>query len=411
MDDLASSIHSLGSNKRPRPASSHGGLLDPASVAMIAGMTSDVPAVPAVMMPPPGVGANTVAVAKSSQDERRASNLRSGDLSRRNAELNELLQLSYNHDVGFSVTSDIILRALAEAVILDCLQWKDADSIQKEKFIIFRSAKAWTCPPTARMEAWARHCCNVQLEKNSDSIKVCEAISMILRNFSFSGANLRLLAYSPDILHTLTAFLYIGSKDDSYRRNATESSLALNALQTLLNLARYLDVTGQQLLTDKLFYDGRNPASVADNPSVPNAADFGRCVTGEWSGFGVAWLAKRLDTREDTIENVPMDLLLNLTEDYLVAVWGIFPALHEIFVDKRSTRNVILLALDLLQELNTMARVGLVGGVQEENPDIMPGQDYKMPTLRSVLANAPDAFLDRLTELLLIPRFGPDSLE
>jgi hypothetical protein len=303
------------------------------------------------------------------------------------------------------------LRALAEVVILDCLQWKDTESIKKEEFIIFRSAKAWTCPPTARMEAWARHCSTVQLEKNGDSIKVCEAISMILRNFSFSGANLRLLAYSPDILHTLTAFLYIGCKDDSYRRNSTESSLALNALQTLLNLARYLDVTGQQLLTDKLFYDGRNPASVADNPAVPNAADFGKCVSGEWTGFGVAWLAKRLDTREDTIENVPMDLLLSLTEDYLVAVWSIFPALQEIFVDHRSTRNAILLALDLLQELITMARVGLVGGVQEENPDIMPGQDYKMPTLRSVLANAPDTFLDRLTELLLIPRHGPDSLE
>jgi hypothetical protein len=144
---------------------------------------------------------------------------------------------------------------------------------------------------------------------------------------------------------------------------------------------------------------------------VPNAADFGKCVSGEWTGFGVAWLAKRLDTREDTIENVPMDLLLSLTEDYLVAVWSIFPALHEIFVDNRSTRNIILLALDFLQELITMARVGLVGGVQEENPDIMPGQDYKMPTLRSVLANAPDTFLERLTDLLLIPRHGPDSLE
>lgn len=341
-----------------------------------------------------------------SRDAARAGNLR--DVLKRNAELNELLLLSANHDVNFSMQSDEILKALAEIVIFDCLEWKEPDDLKDDPFIIFRSINAWKFPPTARMEAWAKQCCNLQIARRIETVKTCEAVVMILRNFSFTGANLRLLAYSPDILHVLTAFLYIGAKDESYRRISTEATLPLSALQTLLNLVRYLDVTGQQLLTEKLFYDS---SLAADGPAVPNAEDFGKCVSGEWGGFGACWLAKRLDTREDTIENVPNEILLSLTADYLVAVWSIFPALKEVVVDDRSQRTVILLALDLLQELVNVARVGLVGAVQDEDPDIKVGQDYQMPTIRSVLVNLPDDMLKRLTYLLYVPRLGPDSLE
>jgi hypothetical protein len=343
-----------------------------------------------------------------SRDDSRAMNLRDGDVAKRNAELNELLQLSANHEVNFSMQSDAILRALAEIVIVDCLQWEEPSSgLKDEPFIIFRSVNAWKRPPTTRMEVWAEHCCNLQIARRVEAVKTCEAVAMILRNFSYTGANLRLLAYSPDILHVLTAFLYIGAKDESYRVSCSEATLPLTALQTLLHLVRYLDVTGQQLLTDKLFYEDGS----GYGPAVPNAVDFGKCVTGEWGGFGACWLAKRLDTREDTIENVPTEFLLSLTADYLVAVWSIFPALKEVVVDVRSPRPVVLLSLDLLQELINTARVGLVGAVQEENPNITPGQDYNMPTIRAVLVNLPDSMLERLTDLLYIPRLGPDSLE
>ena len=73
---------------------------------------------------------------------------------------------------------------------------------------------------------------------------------MILRNLSFVGANLRLLAYSPAVLALLNGCLY------------DNGSLALQALQTLVHLAPHLDVSGQKLLSDKLFYagDGGGPA-------------------------------------------------------------------------------------------------------------------------------------------------------
>lgn len=402
MDDSATgmntgmrlSLHSLGSSsKRSRPST-------PSNKRSSLDLATGI------------AGTTRTADASLSRDDVRAANLRGGDLAKRNAELNELLQLSANHEVNFSMQSDSILRALAELVILECLQWKEPDGLKKDDpYVIFRSVNAWKRPPTGRMEAWAKHCCNLQMARRIEAVKICEVVAMILRNFSFTGANLRLLAYSPDILHVLTAFLYIGANDESYRRISSEATLPLTALQTLLNLVRYLDVTGQQLLTDKLFYDGSNSNNLGEGPAVPNAADFGKCVTGEWGGFGACWLAKRLDTREDTIENVPTEFLLSLTSDYLVAVWSIFPALKEVAVDARSTRPVVLMVLDLLQELINTARIGLVGSVQEDDPDIKPGQDYKMPTIRSVLVNLPDSMLERLTDLLYVPRLDPDSLE
>lgn len=384
---METSLHSLGerSNKRPRPSTPTNNNLKRGSLDLAGG-----PADPSL-----------------SRDDLRAENLR--HVATRNAELNELLQLSANHEVNFSMQSDAILRALTEIVIVDCLKWiKEPPDGRNDELdsIVFRSVNAWQCPPTARMEAWAKHCSNLHIARQVEAVKTCEAVAVILRNFSYTGANLRLLAYSPDILHVLAAFLYIGAKDESYRSISAEATLPLTALQALLHLVRYLDVTGQQLLTDKLFYE-----SGSGGPVVPNATDFGKCVTGEWGGFGACWLAKRLDTREDTIENVPTEFLLSLTAEYLVAVWSIFPALKEVVVDARSPRPVVLMALDLLQELSNVARVGLVGAVQEEDPNIKPGQDYKMPTIRAVLVNLPDSMLERLTDLLYVPRLGPDSLE
>jgi hypothetical protein len=349
------------------------------------------------------------------QEGVRASNLRSADLATRNTELNELLQISANYDLNFSMQSDAILKALCEIIVFDVLNWKeptssDATQVEADRRIVFRSANAWKHPPTPRMIDWAKYCSNLQLD--DVNLKICEVAAMILRNFSFSGANLRLLAYSPDILHVLVAFLYIGVNDGRYRNTVAdpESTIQLSALQTLRHLVSCLDVTGQQLLTDKLFYDGCTMGG-GDGPAVPNAEEFGKCVTGEWGGFGACWLAKRLDIREDTIENVPTELLLDLTSDYISAVWSIFPALHKVIVDQRSSRSIILTSLDFLQELINVARIGLVGGVQEEDPNIRAGHDYRMPTLRSVLVNLPDSILDRLTTLLYVPRVGPDSLE
>lgn len=368
------------------------------------------PSTPQPNKPVSVVDGARLATFPGSRDRVLAAALRSGDLAKRNTELNELLKLSAVYDSNLSMQNDVIIQALCEVVIYDVLQWKDPLYGNDSSHIIFRASDSWKFPPTVQMVQWANHCSNLQLTE--EEFRTCEVVAVILRNFSFSGAFLRLLAYSPDLLHVLIAFMYIGVTDDRYRNTASglEPTIPLSALQTLRHLVSYLDVTGQQLLTDKLFYDGRSMGG-GEGPAVPKAEEFGKCVSGEWGGFGACWLAKRLDIREDTIENVPTELLLELTGDYLVAVWSIFPALKEVIVNRRSPRSVVLMSLDFLQELISVARIGLVGAVLEEDSDIRPGQDYRMPNLRSILVSLPDSILDLLTGLLFTPRAGPDSLE
>jgi hypothetical protein len=343
------------------------------------------------------------------QETVRVRNLRSDDRNLCYLELNELLQLSSNHDVNYSMKSDAILLSLCDIVKYDCLLWNNQTRPgSTNQFVVFRSVDAWNCPPTDEMKEWAEFCSHADL--NKEALKLCENIAMIIRNFSFTGANIRLLAYSQSVLHTLVAFLYIGISHGRKSTNVLDPTIPLASLQVLRHLVPCLDVTGQQLLTDKLFYDGRTMGG-GDGPAVPNAEEFGKCLSNGWGGFGACWLAKRLDIKEDTIENIPTQFLMDLTRDYLVAVWSIFPVIKEVLVDVRTPRSVIMAALDFLQEFINVARVGIVGKVPDEDPHIQPGQDYNIPNLRSILVNVPDSVLDRLISLLYIPRTGPDSLE
>jgi hypothetical protein len=191
---------------------------------------------------------------------------------------------------------------------------------------------------------------------------------------------------------------FYGSEDAS-----ASTSLAYSAIHALLNLAPYLDVSGQRLCSDRLFY---KPAADSDEgPKVPDAADaYGQAVGGRW-GWGGLWLAKRLDTKEDSLSDVSRDFILSLASDYLVAVWSIFPALTHVLTNPRSPRSVVLLALDFLLELVNAARAGMVGAVKlQDEPDTIP-------SLRQILVSVPDPLLERLLGLLYVPRLGPDSLE
>ena len=59
-------------------------------------------------------------------------------------------------------------------------------------------------------------------------------------------------------------------------------------------------------------------------------------------------------------------------------------------------------ALDLLQEFINHARVGVVGEVDVE---------ADLPDARSIVVHMPTKVLNRLSDLLYVPRLGPDSLD
>jgi hypothetical protein len=342
----------------------------------------------------------------SAEHERRQVKLcqQLRDPVQRNAALNDLLQTTASHEINFALADDSILQELSKIVLADCLHWKHDDGAEEdreEENPVFRSKQAWLRPPTAKMAAFAEHCVGKlggtpsRNKISAEQQKTVEVIAVILRNLSFVGGNLRLMAYSPDVVLSLIACLYCAEGRDA------QHPVALTALQTLHNLTRLFDVTGQQLLCDKLFYD---PSQQPDGPMVPNPEKYGKDVP-SW-GFGGCLLARGLDAREDTVANVPKDFLLSLCQDHLVSVWSLFPALKTVLLDCSSPRPVLLAALDVLQELISQARVGLIGVLQDED-DL----EDKLPSLRAILVHMPDSVLERLIDLLYVPRLGSDALE
>jgi hypothetical protein len=322
----------------------------------------------------------------------------------RNGALNELMQMTAKYENNYSLDGDHVLHGLVD-VFFDIIGWKPADQTEEPSFL---SEKSWTAHATIEAEEWVSFC-KKQLAKgvlSSESLKYLEATLVILRNLSFVAANLRLLAYSPRVITVLVGALYegssgnnVGNVDDSSASNSNSSPLSLPALHVLVNLASYFDVTGQKLLCDKLFY---SVEALYESPLVPSPETFGQAAGGRW-GFGSLWLAKRLDTKEDLVQDISSKLLRQLTQEHLVCVWSIFPALCKVLTDTAAPRLVIMMAVELLQEFINHARVGLVGSVED--------QDTEIPNARSILVQIPSMVLQRLTDLLYIPRLGPDSLE
>ena len=170
-------------------------------------------------------------------------------------------------------------------------------------------------------------------------------------------------------------------------------------MHALVNLAQYLDVTGQKLLCDKLFLvDG----SAEDAPLIPDGPSFGQAADGKF-GFGSIWLAKRMDTKEDFVADSSTELIIELTGPYLLSVWSVFPAVNKVFTDSSSPRLLIMMAEDFLQEFMAHTRSGLLGQVDDKG--------NLVPDARSIMINIPATTLQRLLELLYVPRLTSDSLE
>lgn len=357
---------------------------------------------PRSVSPTPGNQA-TSPFPRNVQDNSLGARLR--DPLLRNGALNELMKLTVKHDKNYSLNGDSTLDGLA-AVFFEVIEWRP---LEESDSPVFHSQRAWTCHPTKESAAFSQFC-KRKLSKGNlspEKRKYLDSVVVIIRNLSFVAANLRLLAYSPRIMQILVGSLYESANskncggDDFGTNSSTSGLLALSALNTLVNLAPYLDVTGQKMLCDKLFY---SVATSEEAPVVPSAETFGQAANGAW-GFGSLWLAKRFDTKEDIVHDISPKLLRLLTQEHIVAVWSIFPALAEVLTDSTASRLVIMTAVELLQEFINHARVGVVGSVEDQEGA------SEIPNARAILVHVPSKTLERLTGLLHIPRLGPDALE
>ena len=199
----------------------------------------------------------------------------------RNEALNELMELTANHENNFTLSGDDkILQALSH-VFCDTIDWIYEESKDREdKDPRFNASQAWIGHTSAKSQKWAKHC-QKQLSPSTslklEQTRVLEVVITILRNMSFTSANLRLLAYSPCVLQILVGCLYESSSDillgdDNFLSMKEQKTtvgtrpgyLALPSLHILVNLAPYLDVTGMYIFGLCLAFDYpkiRNPLS------------------------------------------------------------------------------------------------------------------------------------------------------
>lgn len=358
----------------------------------------------------------------------------------RNLALNDLLRITSSHDINYALDGDHVLKALisifykvigwdpegeddgSNDVESGCSEEKkherenkdcnddDTDNSnssddEDEDQPMFVAKTAWGGPLTSDGRKWENFCRSNLGSSNlaNHDVKCLEAVLTIFRNLSFVSANLRLLAYSNDVLSILVGCLYEQSSKDA-GSDDNSNSIVLNALGILINLAPHLDVTGQKLFCDKLFLmSTAKGAPPEDGANLPDPATFGQAVNGSW-GFGSLFLAKKLDTKEDNVQDIEKGMLLQLTQDYLVRVWAIFPALGNVLTDTTAPRAVTMMALELLQEFINHARIGVIGNVEDQDPD-------QIADTRAILVYIPSKLLTRLADFLYIPRLGSDALE
>jgi hypothetical protein len=434
--------------------------------------------------------------------------------------LNELLKLSASHDVNFALQGDQTLNALVYIAMVECLGYDDDvaeratrskryksggnnshQGVDEEPEIVLESHTAWSMAPTAPTRWWLQHCeqrlgHERSLFMTAIQLHTLEVILTILRNLSYTAANLRLLAYTPSLLvllagcccertaypkqayydrskhpHIPTMDYYYSTgfgtlenalggfiphaqlqqRQQEQQQYVTSTSLAVVALQTLMNLLPCIDVTGKRYVTDILFYDPSMIVNSKDGeppllptmtatlestgkrkfhsgppklpvPTIPLRssppantssvdAGFGRIVQNQW-GYGSLWYGKRFDFKDDTLIDIDKEVIAEFAQDYLVAVYTMFPPLARIFVDiyrdsVTMTRAAVIAALDVFYELVSHARVGVVGSVED-----VDGNELRYPSLRAIMARIPDEVLHVwTTSMLFLPRLGPDAFD
>jgi hypothetical protein len=407
-------------------------------------------------------GNNTPPPRQFSESEWLAA-LKGSDSNAMKSVLNEMLQVSYSHEINYALSSDALLHALVH-VAWQCLSWPPppgvkittSSLINKENIVtdqstvtvtnennnihysrngplLFSSYQSWYEHPTHEMKVWMHHGKEQLRLMSEPDTQLLEVILSILRNWSFVSANLRWLLYTPSVIQLLLVCLYdapstfvgssrvrsggtastLASSDGS---SIPEGRLAAAALTTLIHLAPLWDVSGQRWAIDQLFTTSSASSSTTTSStttvhtaSLTEAYQVPRpqpswTLSKAW-GMGGIWMAKKLDVKEDTLNEVSPACILELTHTYLVAVWSLFPALFHILTSTQTPRSVLLLALDLLQELINNARIGVIGSVTPEDPP------DSLPSLRAILVHMPDSLVERLVDCLYIPRLGPDALE
>ncbi len=264
------------------------------------------------------------------------------------------------------------------------------------------------------------------IEPETDT-RVLDVIIAIFRNLSFVAQNLRFLYHTEGVLRVLTGAMYYrgfsaggggggGAGDERSNDDAPSSphnsNMCVHSIQTLINMAPIIDVTGRQLFIDRIFLesDAKEVLCTVPGQQIAPTDATGDASTGTDNvanseertaqygmsshlGFGGMYLAKQYDTKAESLDNIPNSVIRDLVGPHVRTTLAIFPALSAILDPNDTTsmtgwhRPSVQAVLEFLTAL------------------------AEFPDNKGIFLCAPDAVLHRLTEMLFMPRLGPDSMD
>ncbi len=388
---------------------------------------------------------------KSMNSTELARKLRSDNPNNVIEALNFLLAKSADHEVNFALGRDgnEVMDALVE-LFDETIGWKhgnskwfnDDDDGKDDSDI--PSHKTWNCtaspsisiadeeakniPTTLDEMDWRTFCATrfspstmntsmtpthinpsyiMNEENDKDGIRVCEIITLILRNLTYVQANTRFVLHSIGILRILIGSLYFrnfntgkevrgpkAEREEDIEVGNSSSNMCLHAIHTFYNLAPNLDVTGRKIFLDFHLLDGdldvtqsqTKASRYADAVDIKSYVDAEKC--GRIHGMSMISLqmAKNFNVKDEVLTKIPDGMFRPVVKEYVKASLALFPAVCGL-LRVRTSRSVVVGALEML--------ILLV-----DNPDN-----------RKVFLHTPDALIHQLVHLLWIPRLGPDSIE
>lgn len=345
--------------------------------------------------------------------------------------LNGLLQATADFSANYCLGSsgEKILLALAklfdEAIGWEgCSEEDNIDTAELIGKIQPKNASSWDSSSlSATHQKWAQHCQEKlasPLASSSDPKhlidldtdgRILDAIVAILRNLSFVAQNLRLMAYTPQVTRILTGALFYKSGarsgddrsgEDGSSSSSNSTNMCVNAIHTLLNLAPLIDITGRQYFIDRSFLESDAKEISCTIPDQQEGGDSDRLPSygmASFLGFGGMKLAKQYDSKAETLDaSVPSSAILAVSGSLVQAYLAIFPALATI-LNPNGCRSMSTSSSSGWHRSSVQATLELFTALME------------YPDNNGIFANVPVEMLHHLTDLLFIPRLGPDAMD
>lgn len=341
--------------------------------------------------------------------------------------LNALMKASADGDANYCLGfgGEKVISALCQ-LFDETIGWEEPDESERELDFHNLQPNISHWGPSSlsgKHEQW-RNLCRKKLASplasSSDPINLIDeteaqiltVVLAIMRNLSFVAQNLRFLVHSESALRILTGALYyrgyfVGTGGETHENGENlhsalhHSNICVYSIQTLINMAPLIDITGRQMFIDLMLLESDEKEIKATVPHQTSQdvddSEFPSYGVASRLGFGGMHCAKEYDGRAESIDAISDDVVFQVVGSHVEATLAIFPALAAV-MDPNDINSVSASASGWHRP-SIQSMLDLFLALVENNDN------------RGIFMNVPDCLLHQLTEMLYLQGRGPESLD